>query len=1122
MNDSVLLNTIVRKFKNFEFVNDIQVNDLALSFLIATTRKKLDPNTLLYVVVSDHQKADFLTRQVSALINNSVYLLPAWEIMPGELLSPQLSTMAQRLKVFNKIISKQPELTVIMPVKSAVQLITDDIYKKTPLIIKKGQNLESDQVFNWLVNAGYQREFHAEHEGQFAFRGSIIDIYPSIDDFPYRINLVYDAIESIKHYNPDNQLSFENLNECVICPIREISPFEQKNITKLKEISSFRTYLEQIDTSFYFEGMESLIPWTNKNTFLVTALTNQDTFWIIADLKECKIESLNILSSQRQVADLISLKPKQRKELYVNFEEFLNQTSQNLITEPKGTRYSLFNAQEFPKLISSKISHFIKELKNKGFLIILTSNDKKSLENFKLLFDAAPLNPNVASGIFFTQSELEKGAIFQDVKLAIITENDLSAKQKITRPKLTSSKSANLFEALFINSFVVHKNYGIGIYKGVTKLKTNNFEKEYLLIEYKDGDKLYVPFEQISMLTPYRGSQRPVVTKLGTSSWTLTTKKVKREIAKLALDLIDLYSQRNVQKGFAFDISLPWITEISDSFEFQETPDQKRAIDETLNDMASPKPMDRLIIGDVGFGKTEVAIRAAFIAVLNNKQVLLLCPTTVLAKQHYEVFSARLNSFGIKVGLLSSHTNLAQTKELKELIKNNKIDVLISTHKAIAQNIEFYDLGLLILDEEQRFGVNHKEYFKKIKPNIDVLTLSANPIPRTLELSLTGIRDFSLINTPPALRHPVLTYVGPFNKELIIRAIKKELLRGGQVFYVHNKINDIEKVVAQLSERLPKASIVVAHGRSNKTHLENVMQGFYEGKYQVLVSTTIVESGLDISNANTLIVDDADLLGLGQLHQLRGRVGRSHIQAYAYFFYPQDKPISKTAYSRLKTVSEQYELGSGFRLALRDLELRGAGTLLGKIQSGHLSKVGYDLYVEMVTEAVNAIKGKPIKEDPSIKLLIDASAYLPSFYIQDETTRIEFYRRLSSADDFTEIDEIEAELVDRFGQLPQQAIDLLNIAKIKNIAVRLKLHEIVLRNNQQAFNSTSYEIEAKVSPLILSVKQLKALNLKVIKYNEKEKSLKFLVNSQNPPKGLLDALLTIHNSISNQLNHLNK
>jgi len=569
-------------------------------------------------------------------------------------------------------------------------------------------------------------------------------------------------------------------------------------------------------------------------------------------------------------------------------------------------------------------------------------------------------------------------------------------------------------------------------------------ERDYLVLEFRGSDKLYLPTDQIDLIRPYTGGESPSPSRMGGADFQKQKAKVRSAVEEIAQELVVLYQRRVTTEGHAFDVDTPWIRELADSFPYQETPDQLSAIEEVLEDMASTMPMDRLVCGDVGFGKTEVAMRAAFVAAQEGKQVGILVPTTLLAQQHHQTFADRFAPYPVRVEVLSRFLTPGQQREVVRGLKDGSVDVVIGTHRLLSQDIEFKDLGLLVVDEEQRFGVSHKEAIKQFKNEVDVLTLTATPIPRTLEMSLTGIRDLSLLQTPPAERQPILTYVGEYDERAVAEAIRRELLREGQVFFVHNRVADIDQVAAGLNELVPEARIAVAHGQMDEGTLEGVVIEFWDGKFDVLVCTTIIESGIDMPTVNTLVVDRADLLGLGQLHQIRGRVGRSGHRAYAYLFHPVDRVLSEEAYERLKMIGESTELGSGFRIAMRDLEIRGAGNLLGSVQTGHIAAVGYDLYCQMVTEAVAELKGEAVAGPSEVTIDLPLQAFLPEAYVEREEQRLEAYRRLAAVKELVEVADTEAEWLDRYGAIPDVAKTLLHLALVRAECHRMGIRDITM------------------------------------------------------------------------------
>ncbi len=685
--------------------------------------------------------------------------------------------------------------------------------------------------------------------------------------------------------------------------------------------------------------------------------------------------------------------------------------------------------------------------------------------------DAAASDSLRRRGVHVVIAALDRGFVMEEIPVAVLAEGDLTGRHRPHRvPKARSRPVEGFFDDLAPGDFVVHYVHGVARYGGMVTRGDAGQARDYLLLEYRGGDRVYVPSDQIDFITPYTGGENPTLSRLSGNDWQKQRARARRAVRAVAEELIEHYRRRLASEGHAFPDDTPWQSELEQAFPYPETPDQLRAIVEVKGDMERPVPMDRLVCGDVGFGKTEVALRAAFKAVQDGRQVAVLVPTTILARQHFETFAERFAPYPVAVAMLSRFLTPREQSRVIAGIGDGAVDVVIGTHRLLSEDISFKRLGLLVVDEEQRFGVQHKEAVKKLSIGVDVLTLTASPIPRTLEMALTGIRDLSLIDTPPAERQPILTYVGEEDDRAVAEAIRRELLREGQVFFVHNRVHDIERVAAHVRELVPAARVAVAHGQMDEGTLEKTVLDFSEGDYDVLVCTTIIESGIDMPQVNTLVVDRADLLGLGQLHQLRGRVGRSAQRAYAYLFHPRDRTLTEQAYERLRTIGEHTELGSGFKIAMRDLEIRGAGSLVGTDQSGHIAAVGYDLYVRMVAEAVAEAKGEVVTEPVEVRLDIPIEANLPTGYVEREDLRLEAYRRLGAVRDDAEVDDIAAEWLDRYGPLPNEAGALIDVARLRAECVRIGIREVVVVAHRVGAPGPSRpgEVVARLSPVHLA------------------------------------------------------
>jgi transcription-repair coupling factor (superfamily II helicase) len=704
-------------------------------------------------------------------------------------------------------------------------------------------------------------------------------------------------------------------------------------------------------------------------------------------------------------------------------------------------------------------------LQRDGFRVVVGADGDGSAERLRERLASDGVSAEVVV------APLERGTVLRadTVKLAVLAESDLTGRRRAhrrARPRRRDTEG--FFDDLKVGDYVVHHQHGVARYGGMVKRAIGGVERDYLLLEYKGDDRLYVPSDQIDAVRHYTGGEAPTLNRLGGDGWQRTKARVRAAVAEIAQELVVLYQRRRREPGHAFSPDTPWQRELEEAFPYQETPDQDKAIADVKADMEAAAPMDRLVCGDVGFGKTEIAIRAAFKAVQDGTQVAVLVPTTLLAQQHFQTFSDRFAGYPVRVEVLSRFLTPGQARKVIEGLASGEVDVVIGTHRLLSADVRFKRLGLLVVDEEQRFGVTHKEQIKQLRTGVDVLTLTATPIPRTLEMSLTGIRDLTLLNTPPAERQPILTYVGEQDERAIAEAIRRELLREGQVFFVHNRVQDIEHAAARIRDLVPEARVAVAHGQMDEGSLERVVLDFWEGEYDVLVCTTIIESGIDMPTVNTLVVDRADLLGLGQLHQIRGRVGRSGQRAYAYLFHPRDRALTEEAYERLKTIGEATELGSGFKIAMRDLEIRGAGNLLGTGQSGHIAAVGYDLYCQMVNEVVAELKGEEAREPAEIKLDLPLDASLPKAYVPKEELRLEAYRRLAAVTTEAEVADIRAEWQDRYGPVPEEAAALLDVARLRAESARLDLREVnVVRTT--GFGAPTWT--ARLSPAKLKVSE---------------------------------------------------
>ncbi len=1047
------------------------VPEPARAFFIAGLMHLTSAKPLL-VAVATSAEAERLAHDLRIWLGDQqVEVFPAWETLPFERVSPATETMGRRQRAIWHLRSGAADApqVIVAPVKALVQRLGPHVDEVEPIVVRKGSTVDPTDLVTRLVASGYRRDYQVEHRGDVAVRGSIVDVFPPTADVPVRIDLWGDEVDRLSEFSLVDQRSSTDL-ECVeLFPCRELLPTQDVRDRATSLIATrpwAREQWERLSEGLVFDGMESWLPWLTESEHVLVDLLDSDAQVLMIEPRRIRDRAAELLAEEASLADTLATTwgavtsgdQDSFPRLHVEFDRLLSHTKApvRMITSvPEGPDSAIVSATGWESAVgdAARIAKQVTSLVGDGFSVTITADGNASAERMsKALSNEgvnAPYEGPAAEvdltkpGVRIVVASLERGFVLPAAKLAILTEADVTGRRRAHRPRRARKRAAEgFFDQLTAGDYVVHHQHGVGRYSGMVRRAIGGTERDYLLIEYRGDDKLYVPSDQIDAIRPYTGGETPTLHKMGGTDFGRTKARVRQAVQEIAQELVVLYQRRTHSPGHAFAIDTPWQHELEDAFPFTETVDQLKAIDEVKSDMEQPVPMDRLVCGDVGFGKTEVAIRAAFKAVQDGKQVAVLVPTTLLAQQHFSTFSDRFSPYPIRVEVLSRFLTAAQSKRVMRDISEGSVDVVIGTHKLLSEQLKFQKLGLLIVDEEQRFGVTHKEAIKQLQTDVDVLTLSATPIPRTLEMSLTGIRDLTILNTPPAERQPILTYVGELDDRAIAEAIRRELLREGQVFYVHNRVQDIDRTAAHLAELVPEARIAIAHGQMDESSLEQVVFDFWENKFDVLVCTTIIESGIDMPTVNTLVVDRADRLGLGQLHQLRGRVGRSGQRAYAYLFYPPDVSLSEQAYERLKTIGENTALGSGFKIAMRDLEIRGAGNLLGGNQSGHIAAVGYDLYVQMVSEAVAELKGEPIREPAEIKIELPLDANLPSDYIGREDLRLEAYRRLATVSSLEEVQDIRAEWLDRYGPIPPQADALLQVGRLRAECVRTGVREV--------------------------------------------------------------------------------
>ncbi|KAA0233969.1 MAG: Transcription-repair-coupling factor [Acidimicrobiales bacterium] len=1000
---------------------------------------------------------------------DQVELFPAWETLPFERVSPSVETMGRRLRVMSRL--RRPEQVPRVLVASAralVQRLGPHVEDVDPVRVRRGAVLDSVGLVEALVAAGYRREYQVEHRGELAVRGSIIDVFPSTSDAPVRIDLWGDEIDRMTRFSVADQRSTEDISEVEIHACRELLPTAEVRQRAEALISSApwgREQWQRLADGETFDGMESWLPWLTEKEHVLFDLLGSDALVLLVEPGRIRDRATDIIAEEHDLAGTLArtwgaaVEDEMFPELHLPFDRLLSHTDApawTLTSVPEGPDVPTVNASGWQP-VAGDGSGLIRQLGGMladGYTLVVCADGAGSAKRLEGLLGERGLTLSADSDAGFDLTKpggsivvapLERGFVLPNVRLAVLAEADVTGRRRAHRRAEPRRRDAQrFFDDLAPGDFVVHHQHGVARYGGMVKRAIGGVERDYLLLEYRGDDRLYVPSDQIDAVRHYTGGDSPSLSRMGGTDWQKAKARVRSAVQEIAQELVVLYQKRVNAGGHVYSADTPWQRELEDAFPYEETPDQQKAIDEVKQDMEQAPPMDRLVCGDVGFGKTEVAIRAAFKAMQDGKQVAMLVPTTLLAQQHFQTFGDRYAGYPVRVEVLSRFLTPGQARKVVEGLRSGQVDMVIGTHRLLSEDVGFKDLGLLILDEEQRFGVHHKEAIKKLKTDVDVLTLTATPIPRTLEMSLTGIRDLTIIDTPPAERQPILTYVGEYDERAVAEAIRRELLREGQVFFVHNRVMDIEHVAADLRGLVPEARVAVAHGQMDEASLERVVLDFWEGEYDVLVCTTIIESGIDMPTVNTLVVDRADLLGLGQLHQLRGRVGRAGQRAYAYLFTPQDRVLTEEAYERLRTIGESTELGSGFRIAMRDLEIRGAGNILGTHQSGHIAAVGYDLYCQMVTEAVAELKGEEPSEPVEVKLELCFDAHLPVDYVAKEELRLEAYRRLASVDTAEEVADIAAEWVDRYGPMPEVAEALLDVARLRAACIRTGVSEVTV------------------------------------------------------------------------------
>ncbi|WP_460468901.1 transcription-repair coupling factor [Calidifontibacter terrae] len=1067
---------------------------------------------LLVVTATGREAGDMVAALRTFLGDAAVTEFPSWETLPHERLSPRSDTVGRRLAVLRRLahpddsdLTHGPIEVLVASVRAVMQPIAKGLGDLVPVALRAGDRADLEDVVQALAEAAYTRTDLVERRGEFAVRGGILDVFPPTEQHPLRVDFFGDEVEEIRWFKVADQRTTDLADHGLWAPpCREMLLTDQvRERARVlgNQLPGVADMLHKVAEGIAVEGMESLAPILlgDKMETLLDVLPG-DTHVVLSDPERVRTRAHDLVATSAEFLEASWANAAAGNQVPVDLQSTLGTASYWTLLElrdhalAKGLPWwslssfasdddlSAFMEDELPgervDLRTEEVPQFrgdteavvadVRRHVEAGFTTLVVTEGPGLAQRATELFGENEITVTdgalVAGEVATATGSLGHGFVLPSSSFVLITEADLlgstgqggSTKDMRKMPSRRRKQVDPL--QLRPGDFVVHEQHGVGKFVEMVQRTVGGATREYLVLEYaaskrgQPGDRLYVPTDQLDQITRYVGGESPSLNKMGGSDWQTTKSRARRHVRQIAGELIRLYSARQATPGHAFAPDTPWQRELEDAFAYVETPDQLSSIDEVKGDMEKTVPMDRLICGDVGYGKTEIAVRAAFKAIQDGKQVAVLVPTTLLVKQHFTTFSERYAGFPVTVKALSRFQTDKEAREVIDGLATGAIDLVIGTHRLLSKEIQFKDLGLVVIDEEQRFGVEHKEQLKQMRTAVDVLAMSATPIPRTLEMAVTGIREMSTLATPPEERHPVLTFVGAYEEKQVTAALRRELMREGQVFVVHNKVQSIDRTAARLRELVPEARIGTAHGKMGERRLEEVVVDFWERRLDVLVCTTIVETGLDISNANTLIVERSDVLGLSQLHQLRGRVGRGRERAYAYFLYPSDKPLTETAHDRLQTIASNTDLGAGMQIAMKDLEIRGAGNLLGGEQSGHIAGVGFDLYVRMVGEAVAEYRGDEVETGPTeIKIELPVDAHLPHDYVPGERLRLEAYKKLATVADENELTEIIEELRDRYGAPPEPAQHLLEVARLRVIAREAGIGDIAMQGRYVRF-----------------------------------------------------------------------
>ena len=1092
LKDNMKFKSITEKISEKTFpINIYGISESGKSYIINGIFEEND-NSMVVVTHSDVD-AKNLYEDLS-FYTTDVFYFPVREVVFYNVDAISGDLRWARLKVIKEILQNERKKIIVTSIDALTSLYTPkEYYLRYSMIIKTGDDIDLKEISKSLLQCGYERVEVVEGKGEFSFRGGILDVFPPTSAYPYRVELFGDEVDSIRTFNTESQRSIEKVEEFSTFPSKEVivddecrsravqnineelkkvianvSKENKESVEKIKGIVGKN--IELLNNTYYFETIDSYLPFFYEKLDSFFDYLQGYTF-VVDDFKRSsgKMESIyyefnenymsflqrgDILPSQNSLLlNKGELESKLENSSLITLSSFLNKSDGLFNTVDIGFEEVTLN--KYNGQLNMLIEDIQERKEKKYKTVILAGTRPRGERLVKTLMEKGifstykdSIDKIEAGEVVITFGNLLRGFDYPELELSIISDKDIFGETRRKRSGKAVRKKGvakiTSFAELKPGDYVVHANHGIGVYKGIKQMAAGGTTRDYLDIVYDKGDKLYVPVDQLDLVQKYIGSEgnSPKINKLGGAEWQKAKAKARKSINEIAQDLVKLYAARATLKGHSFGKDTEWQRQFEDEFPYEETPDQLASLEEIKRDMESDKPMDRLLCGDVGYGKTEVAIRAAFKAVMDGKQVAFLVPTTILADQHYNNFIKRFSDFPIKIDMISRFRTPKQQKATLQALKEGNVDILIGTHRLVSKDIVFKDLGLLIVDEEQRFGVAQKEKIKGMKKNVDVLTLSATPIPRTLHMSLTGVRDISVIETPPEDRYPIQTYVVEQNDQLIRDAILREIGRGGQVYFVYNRVESIDSMANYIRDLVPECKVGIMHGQMTEKELETEMIAFMNKEYDVLVCTTIIETGIDISNVNTMIVHNADKMGLSQLYQLRGRVGRANRIAYAYFIYTKDKILTEVAEKRLKALKDFTELGSGFKIAMRDLEIRGAGNMMGSSQHGHMASIGYDLYCRMLEDTIKLIKGEIENEPIETSVDIKVDAFIPSSYITDEIQKIEVYKKIAAIENINDFMEIKSELEDRYSSIPDSVYNLMDIAYIKSICKGLYIEDI--------------------------------------------------------------------------------